>query len=327
MAMKSTLRIYLLLFLLIAQGLHAQVLGCTDPLSKNYNPAATHNDGSCVYDNIYIKPVASVGLPDRIRETSGLIRWARHLYTHNDNNDNNLYALDTLTGEVMLTFKLEGVSNNDWEEIAQDEDYFYIGDFGNNTGHRKNLSIIKISQEGFVSGIPSITTIDFTYPTPTGSESTSSKTEYDCEAFIVRKDSIYLFTKNWGSGKTSLYSLPNVPGQHATTLLGTYDVEGLVTGAAYSEDKGVVVLTGYNKRLQPFFYLLYDFKGNNFFSGNKRKIKIDLPFHQIESIATSDGLTFYCTNEYFKRFPFIRVEAQLHRFDLSPFFNQILTQK
>ena len=34
---------------------YSQISGCTDPLSKNFNPKATINDGSCCYKKIKIK--------------------------------------------------------------------------------------------------------------------------------------------------------------------------------------------------------------------------------------------------------------------------------
>jgi hypothetical protein len=49
-------------------------------------------------------------------------------------------------------------------------------------------------------------------------------------------------------------------------------------------------------------YLFYDYE--QFFSTNKRKIKMALPFHQMEGITTQNGLQSYLTNENFTRKPF-----------------------
>ena len=80
-----------------------------------------------------------------------------------------------------------------------------------------------------------------------------------------------------------------------------------------------VVLCGYSKFLQPFILLLYDYQNNDFGTGNKRKIKIKLPFHQIEGIATEDDKLFYLTNESFIRKPFVNVPQQMHTVDLSSY--------
>jgi hypothetical protein len=68
--------------------------------------------------------------------------------------------------------------------------------------------------------------------------------------------------------------------------------------------------------LSPFVYLFYDYDRLSFFSGNKRKIKIALPFHQIEGITTQT-VAHYLTNENFTRKPLWAVPQQLHQLDLS----------
>lgn len=85
----------------------------------------------------------------------------------------------------------------------------------------------------------------------------------------------------------------------------------------------MIVLTGYSSSLQPFLYLLYDFNETAFFSGNKRKIGLNLPFHQVEGIATTDGLKFYISNEYFNQFT-INVPQKIHTLNLSSYLQNYL---
>lgn len=312
--------------LLFAFSLQAQVpvQGCTDALALNFNPEAVVNNGTCMYAAATVQPGASVGLPDAVKETSGLVLWGSHLYTHNDDTDTALYALDTITGTIAETFPLPAVTNNDWEEMAQDEDYLYIGDFGNNAdGNRNDLKILKISKESLQSGVPAVSTINFVYQgqddyTAAG----SNNTDFDCEALIVSNDSIYLFTKQWVSRKTAVYVLPKTPGTFTASLKAVHDVNGLITGAAYVKDKRLVVLTGYSPTVQPFLYLLYDFKGHDFFSGNKRKIGLSLPFHQVEGIATANGIDYYVTNERLVKI--ITVPQKLHRLSLAPYLQDYI---
>ncbi|ALM50227.1 hypothetical protein AMR72_15840 [Flavobacterium psychrophilum] len=319
--------IVLHLFLLIGGFMQAQVKGCTDPLSKNYNPAATVNNGSCEYRSESVRPVATVKLSAEVEETSGLIKWNGALYTHNDNADLNLYAFDSVSGSVLEAIPLKGYKNQDWEEIAQDNDYIYIGDFGNNvTGNRKNLNILKVSKTSISQGDPQLEQINFSYANQTDFTALKSNvTDFDCEAMVVSKDSIYLFTKQWSSKKTSVYTLPKDAGSYVAKLKSTIDVNGLITGATYLEDKRLIVLSGYNGIVQPFFYLLYDFQGDNFFSGNKRKINMGgLSFHQVEGIATSNGIDYYVTNEHLAQKPFLNVVQKLHRFNLAPYLEDYL---
>jgi len=305
---------------------NAQVLGCTDVLSKNYNPLATINDGSCVYKKKSIEPVFSVVLDNKLQETSGLVKWGDFLWTHNDDTDTNLYALDTLSGAILKTYHLNKVVNTDWEEIAQDNEYLYVCDFGNNyKGNRTDLHILRIEKNSLLLNQPKIDTIAFHYSNQTEMKTqNSNRTDFDCEAFVVTKDSLYLFTKQWRSKNTSVYTLPKTPGNYVANFKKNYAIKGLITGATFVEDKKIVVLCGYNKKLKPFVYLLYDYKGNNFFSANKRKIKLKLPFHQIEGIATSDGLNYYLSNENFSRKPIISNLQKMHLFDLSVFLKPYL---
>ncbi|MDV6170067.1 T9SS type A sorting domain-containing protein [Flavobacterium sp. DG1-102-2] len=316
-----------ILFFLVTGYVHSQVKGCTDPLSKNYNPMATVNDGSCEYKSASVSAVSSVNLPEKVLETSGLIMWNDALYTQNDNTDNSLYALNPSTGSITGTFSLTGTTNQDWEEIAQDNDYLYIGDFGNNvTGNRNNLTILKVNKSSLTAGTPLIETIAFNYSNQTDfSALGNNETNFDCEAMVVSQDSIYLFTKQWSAKKTSLYKLPKTAGSHIAQLKATLDVSGLITGAAYLEDKRLIVLSGYNGLVQPFVYLLYDFNGHNFFSGNKRKITLSgMSFHQVEGIATLNGLDYYVSNELFSQQPFVSVGQKLSRLNLTEFLGDYL---
>ena len=315
----------ILFFCLIVSSANAQILGCTDPVSKNYNRNATENDGSCVYKNIKVKPQYSRNLSDSIKETSGLIAFNNLLWTHNDDHDKTIYGLDSL-GTIRKKIVLEKVINHDWEEISQDSTHLYIGDFGNNaSGNRTDLNILKIDKKSFLEGNPTIKTISFRYADQTDlSAKKPNTTDFDCEAFIVSKDSIYLFTKQWKSSKTSIYALPNQSGNHVAQLAHTLDTKGLVTGATYLASKKLIVLCGYSKLGKPFLYLLYDYKNNDFLSGNKRRIDLKLQFHQIEGIATKDGLHYYLTNEALVRKPILNVLQQIHSIDLSSILNSYL---
>jgi hypothetical protein len=124
--------------------MHSQIIGCTDPLSKNFNPA-TVNDGSCTYRSAKVRVKYSIQLPATLHETSGLVL-NDNVWTTNDDTDTTIYGVDT-TGVIQKKVALKKVVNKDWEEISQDNTYFYIGDFGNNvSGNRKDLHILRIEE-------------------------------------------------------------------------------------------------------------------------------------------------------------------------------------
>lgn len=314
--------IFVTFFLLGIGQIYSQ-MGCTDPLANNYDSGATQNDGSCSYDNVSVSTTNTYTLDELLHGTSGLIYWNDKLWTHNDSSDTNLYELDPSDGSITNSVSLDPQVNQDWEEISQDEEYVYVGDFGNNVnGNRTNLKIIRVSKISILTGTPEMDIIDFTYEdqtdfTPKG----ANNTNYDCEAFIVKDDCIYLFTKEWVSNKTRIYALPKTPGTHQAEIEDSYDVGGLITGAVYKKDQGLIVLSGYSNLMQPFVFLLYDYPEKDFFSGNKRKLKVNLPFHQVEAITTEDGLNYYISNE---RFDVTETIQQLHTLDLTPYLDGYL---
>jgi hypothetical protein len=317
--MKKT---FIIFFLFVSVS-YAQTKGCTDRLAEDFNPKATENNGSCEYVPVKAKAIFLKKLSDSISETSGLIAFENLLWTHNDDHDTTLYGMDT-KGKIKKKINLQGLKNNDWEEISQDSIYLYIGDFGNNyKGNRKDFRILRIDKKSILKNIPVIDTIAFSYANQTDfTIQKANSTDFDCEAFVVLQDSIYLFTKQWTAERTSVYALPKSPGTHIAQLKETLDVHGLITGATALPAKKGIVLCGYSKMLQPFVYLLYDYKNNDFSTGNKRKIKIGLPFHQIEGIATEDGLLFYLTNEATVKKPFVNTPQQIHSVDLSPYLKE-----
>jgi hypothetical protein len=310
--------------MLIAGHAKAQKSGCTDRLAINYDQSATINDGSCRYNPANIEALASLNLDGVLSETSGLIFWENQFWTHNDNSDTNIYALDTLYGRIVQPYPLSRITNTDWEEISQDEDYIYIGDIGNNSGNRDDLKIYRAVKSSILNNSAVFDSICFTYSDQIDFTPNDYNNDFDCEAFIVSKDSIYLFTKQWVSNGTSVYTLPKTPGNYVAKPRSSFNVNGLITGSVYFEEERIIVLSGYSKRLKPFIYLLYDFKGSDFFSGNKRKIDVLLPYHQIEGITTTNGIKYFITNEYFSMSPFIKTTQKIHLLDLSPFLGDYL---
>ena len=310
-------------------SINAQVPGCPDPAANNYNDSATINDGSCTYNNASLAPVSKSDLSTTVNETSGLLWWNNQVWTHNDSGgETDLYTIDSTTGNIIKTIAFTKGNNVDWEDVAQDDKFFYVGDFGNNkNGNRTNLRIYRIKK----SELKTLTTvkpsiIKFSYSdqtdfTPKG----SNNTNFDCEALIAYGDSLFLFSKDWVDNKTRLYKLPKLPGTYVAQNIGELNVAGLVTGAEVIPAKKVIVLTGYSSLLSPFVYLLYDFTGNHFFDANKRKVAINQGFLQMEGICSITSTRFFISNERFSNI--ITVPARLQAIDLSalldPYYSKL----
>lgn len=254
-------------------------------------------------------------LSDEVKETSGLIFWKGLLWTHNDDHDNKLYGINPFSGIIEQQISIENLKVTDWEDLQHDEHYFYIGDIGNNAkGNRNNLRIFRKKKTS-----DQLDTITFHYPEQINfAVQKANTTNFDCEAFIVTDSTIYLFTKEWRSKKTSLYKIPNIPGRHKAQFIDTFSFQGLITGAALNEKRQLIVLTGYTKTLNPFIYLLYNFYEDNYLSGSKLKLKISNNILQIEAVTFLDDSTIAITNEQFNH-SLIKSPQKLTIIDLRHF--------
>jgi len=281
-------------------------------------------------ENPFLGPMDSYRLEEDLEETSGLIYWEGSLWTHNDSKDNELYRINPANGETTGRIELEDVVNTDWEDIAQDADYLYLGDIGNNSGNRKDLQILRIPKSTLIKlslsspkksslfenspEIPrsEIEFISFSYEDQSDYSSRPHATDFDCEAMVVHRGQIYLFTKEWISASTSVYSLPASPGHHIASKISEIPVEGLITGADNSTDEDKVILCGYNSLIQPFICVLEDPAGPAF-----KKILLSLPSHQVEGIAIKSEKEIYLSNEYLRLGRFLEVTQQVHLLEME----------
>lgn len=315
----------------------AQICGCTDSLATNYNDSATINDGSCMYETTIIDTNLVGMLNALVEGSSSLFFWNNGYWTYNDHNDNCLYHINTTNATILETLCINGLSNYDTEEISQDSLYLYFGDIGNNSGNRQDLHILRISKESLLNHSFNMDTLWFSYEDQTDFSSQPHATDFDCEAFLVTHDSIYLFTKQWVSAQTTLYSLPKTPGYHVAHRGKTYNTNGLITGATYLPEYQLVTLCGYDYdsenlllSLHPFVILLYDFQEDKFFSGNKRRLDFDYSVRaQVEAIATHNGLDYYITSEHYTSTVMgfnIDIPAQLQQLDLRAYLLPYLSK-
>lgn len=323
MAIVRSPFLFFLLTFLLTFSVHSQ--GCTDPLALNYNSNAIVNDGSCSYPVTTVSPVSSWTLPSNLNESSGLIQWNNSFWSHNDNTEVKLYSIDTTSIVTQDSIFIPSLTTIDWEEIAQDDTHFYLGDFGNNSsGNRTNLRIFRVLKSSVFTSNSIVDTIQFSFEDQTNfSPISANTTDFDCEAFVVTSDSIFLFSKQWTNHKTTVYRLPKVPGNFIANKITEFDCGGLITGASLLVQENILLLSGYSQYLQPFVWLMYDFPGTQFFSGNKRKVGIDLPFHQIEAINSTNGLDVFMTNERFQQSALV-IPQQFHRLDFSSLINDFL---
>ncbi|MCF8302130.1 MAG: T9SS type A sorting domain-containing protein [Bacteroidales bacterium] len=277
--------------------------GCTDPNAINYDPNAQTNDGSCIYETTYYTPQTVIDpLPSTLNETSGLIYYNGGLWSHNDSGgDAAIYKFDTINGNITQTITIGNGENVDWEDIAQDENYIYVGDIGNNDGNRTDLTIYRLAKSEIpAQGDATLEAGLITYAYSDQDDFTPShnNNNFDCEAMMIKEELIYLFSKNWVNQKTKLYGFPKIPGNFTAALIDSLDVSGLITAVDYNNQDEEVTLLGY-ENFAPFIWLLFDYdEQQGFFSGNKRRIELsNIMGTQTEGLSYSFGKSVFISSE------------------------------
>jgi len=256
--------------------------------------------------------------PD-LDETSGLLYYKDKIITHNDDKEAKLYEVDKTTGNITRTVEVKNVTVTDWEDIAQDASYIYIGDIGNNFGNRTNLKIYKIAKSDYDDGDNIVTPeiISYSYADQNNFSSNLNNHNWDAEALISYGDKLLIFTKNWADKKTNVYSLPKNSGTYSANLESTYNTNGLITGADISFNEDVIYLTGYSSSEAPFMYTIHNIPSNSLdlFSGtvSEKKGNIVSLGNQVEGITlfeiTPTKHRLYISNEkytaYLGSIPFL----------------------
>ena len=233
-------------------------------------------------------PQPVVQLPQEMLEISGMIyNNSNTVYAHNDSgNPPELYELSLEEQKVLRTIHISNAENLDWEDMTEDDDFIYVGDFGNNLGARENLVIYKLNKnEVGTQDTVTAQIISFYYPEQIDF-SPSNNHNFDCEAILAFGDELFLFTKNRKDQQTQWYSLPKVEGEYAAQLKGDFDTKGLITAATLSDDKDVIALLGYEDSTtvyQTFLWLFYDFD-SDIFDGKNIRLEIQLE-EQLEAIS------------------------------------------
>jgi hypothetical protein len=240
-------------------------------------------------------------LPDKVFETSGLIFFNESLITHNDSgNEPILYELDTLNLSVKRRVRISNIDNIDWEAITQDEEFIYIGDFGNNLGMREDLAIHRISKEDFISfDAVEATTIYFSYEDQVDFTN-NGNSDWDAEAFFILNNQFVILTKQWKSFGSVAYTLPITPGVNVASRVGAIADVGLVTDATYDVATNRLVLIGYSTILSPFIGIVENLNVEALFDGYTQQ-SLGLNFVQAEGITQINSTNYFFTSEYYSR--------------------------
>lgn len=144
---------------------------------------------------------------DKIREASGIassVPLKGCYWTHNDSgNKPEVYLLNN-KGALISTIKLDGVSNRDWEDIAEGigpvkgKSYVYVGDIGDNSGVRKHIRIYRFPEpEKLPAAYETITPDVLTLKFPNGAR--------DAESLMIDPISKQIYIVSKREKEVSLY--------------------------------------------------------------------------------------------------------------------------
>ncbi len=256
-------------------------------------------------------------LPADVSETSGLIFYNDRLITHNDSgNEAKLFEIDTNSLQVVREVVVSNAQNVDWEDMAQDELYIYIGDFGNNLGLRRDLTIYRISKEDYtVSDSVRAEAISFEYEDQEDF-SNNGNSDWDAEALFVLGDELVVLTKQWLAYGTSAYGIPKTPGKYIARKLDEFPINGLVTGATLNPNIGELYLTGHSFTLNPFLIRIKGVTQTTIFTTEMERLNLDIGPAQIEGITYSDNDSYFLSSEMSSRTdPSMTLEPRLFSFN------------
>lgn len=237
-------------------------------------------------------------LKEPLHESSGLIAINEKLFTHNDSgNCASIYEMAT-NGNIVNSITFKHLKNRDWEAMTYDKAFVYIGDFGNNLGNRKDLTIYKVAAQDLSNPTAQPLKINFTYALQQDFTPRNKRHEYDLEAMIAINNKLLLFSKDWKTLQSTLYQIDtNTDALQEVKPIQTIPTRCLITDATYNGSNRIV-LTGYDSGLQPYIIVLNVINDRITF---QERIPLPVSGSQIEAITyykTDDQIeTYYLTSE------------------------------
>lgn len=238
--------------------------------------------------------LSSQNMPLEVNETSGLALFDDLFLTHNDSGGSPKVYRFTADGKMVDAITISDQKNTDWEDLAQDDQYLYIANTGNNLGKRKKLRILKVNKsfqapvQAEVIRISYANQKDFL---------PRKKHPFDSEALASMEDQLLLFSKDRLNLRTHLYQVPKQAGEYQLASDLSFDVQSLITGADYDAASRTLALTAYTFEGMQYLYVAHDVDPQNLRALSFQEYIIPLNPAQIEAVKVIDANRFWVTTE------------------------------
>jgi len=231
-------------------------------------------------------------LSKKINETSGLEIVDGNFITLNDSGDDPVLYIFNKKGDMLSKKLIIGAQNIDWESLALDKEYIYIGDIGNNKGNRKDLKIYLTSLE-----FKLVDSINFNYSNQSKFKK-KKKNKFDAESLVSYNDSLLIFSKNRKNLTTEVYALPKTPGSYAIAPKYSFNVDALITGGDYISKLDLLALVGYSNSIEKqYLFLFKNFGSKKTKDSIFKKHDVPITNAQVEAIKIINDKNFWLTSE------------------------------
>tara|TARA_B110000037_G_scaffold107865_1_gene124995 strand:+ start:2915 stop:3799 length:885 start_codon:yes stop_codon:yes gene_type:complete len=190
-----------------------------------------------------------------LNESSGLASHGGFLWSINDGGNRNEVLKLSQAGDRINSIEITNAVNIDWESLAQDEEYLYVGDIGNNFNRRNIFTIYKVAWHLLDNNSAEAEIITFSYSNY--KKGNFGSHNFDAEGIAIREQEIWLFTKNRGDGNTDLYRFPKIPGHYEPKKSQSLAVESLVTAADINPLTGALILLSTRRQEEGWVNILW----------------------------------------------------------------------
>lgn len=204
--------------------------------------------------------IKSHSLPSELEESSALYCAGNdQIYSINDSGNAPIIFQLNDNGDILSQRSPDNVKNKDWEALTADDEFFYVGDIGNNRGTRKNVFIYKLPRNEIDKAKTKKLSVSYEGNNHKANESLNH--DFDAEALVAVGDDLVLFSKSWRTDVLNVYLVDKNKGKQKLSANITVEgIPGVITGADYDKMNERYVLVGYpSKRVgfgDPFIVLL-----------------------------------------------------------------------